>query len=244
MRIPRVYTDQPLTENSEVTLDEAAAHYVATVLRMKTGRAITLFNGKGGEYQGRLQTIGKKAVTIQVEVFNLTSVESPLTIELGICLIKNDRMDWLLQKATELGVSSIVPLLSEYTDVKLPADRQHKKLQHWQQVVINACQQSGRTAVPQVRPSQRLSDWVEQTPADRKWVLHPGAPAVLLPDASAAPASIALLIGPEGGLAASEVELAAAHGFSPWSLGPRILRAETAPLTALAILQHQFGDLA
>ena len=157
MRIPRVYTDQPLAVNTSVELDTASAHYVVNVLRMKEGRPITLFNGMGGEYSGLLSAVSKKSAVVSLESFQGVSLESSIEITLGVCLIKNDRMDWLLQKAVELGVNRINPLLSEYTDVKLPVNRIEKKIQHWQQVLINACQQSGRAHVPIIGDPQPLN---------------------------------------------------------------------------------------
>lgn len=240
MRISRIYTSQPLSENTTVHLDAVAAHYVANVLRMKTGCPIVVFNGEGGEYTANIQTVNKKAVIIDVKTFVAIEIESPLKVCLGVCLIKNDRMDWLLQKATELGVDRIVPLFSEYTDVKLPKERQEKKILHWQQIAINACQQSGRVSVPHVEPPQPLAHWVGAVEADCKLVLHPYQSSSLNRDRAAATA--ALLVGPEGGLTDDEVALSHQHQFISMSLGPRILRAETAPLTALSILQHVFGD--
>ena len=242
MRIPRIYTNQALSENTSVTLDAAAAHYVTKVLRMKSGRPIILFNGQGGEYKGYVAIIDKKLTSIDVEAFVNAQPESKLNTSLGMCLIKNDRMDWLLQKATELGVSTISPLISTYTDNKLPAERIDKKMQHWRQILISACQQSGRTRLPSIEIPQPLSQWLEQADAACKLVLHPyktaGIDTLELPSAN-----IALLIGPEGGLSESEVDSAIEQGFSACSLGPRMLRAETAALTTLSILHYRFGDL-
>ncbi|MGH1486044.1 MAG: 16S rRNA (uracil(1498)-N(3))-methyltransferase [Cellvibrionaceae bacterium] len=242
MRIPRIYTNQTLSENASIKLDPAAAHYVANVLRMKSGRPIILFNGQGGEYEGKVATISKKSTIINVENYTDAQPESGLKTVLGVCLIKNDRMDWLLQKATELGVSTISPLVSAYTEIKLPADRIDKKMQHWQQVVINACQQSGRTMIPTIEKPQTLDQWLEGSDAACKLVLHPYK-ASPLDSLSSSSDSIALLIGPEGGLSENEVDSAIKKGFSSFTLGPRILRAETAPLTALSILQYRFGDI-
>ena len=240
MRVPRIYTPQPLAENVTVQLDTAAAHYVANVLRMKPDRPIVLFNGQGGEYHGRLAIASKKSASVNVLSFVDKSSESSLTIRLGICLIKNDRMDWLLQKATELGVSSVVPLFSEYTDIKLPKERYEKKLKHWRQVMTNACQQSGRTLLPTISEPMELSDWLKPVDTDLKYVLHPYNAERLKSTASIN--SVTLLVGPEGGLSEHEIALAHEHEFLSLSLGPRILRAETAPLAALSLLQHHFGD--
>ncbi|MEO0444268.1 MAG: 16S rRNA (uracil(1498)-N(3))-methyltransferase [Pseudomonadota bacterium] len=240
MRIPRIYTTQSLAKNSTVHLDAAAAHYVANVLRMKPDRPIVLFNGEGGEYHGRLAVAGKKLVSVKVLSYIDKSLESPLKIQLGVCLIKSDRMDWLLQKATELGVSSVTPLFSEYSDIKLPANRYEKKLKHWRQVMTNACQQSGRTLLPTIGEPAELSVWLQQVDSDFNCILHPHNAANLNTNADVG--SITLLVGPEGGFAESEITLAHKYKFLSLSLGPRILRAETAPLAALALLQYHFGD--
>jgi len=266
MHIPRLYIPQRLTENSHIELEPAAAHHIAKVLRMKAGRSVTLFNGQAhGEYSATLKEVGKKHVSVHVGQFSEKSVESPLSIELGACLIKNDRMDWLLQKATELGVTSITPLWSQYTDSKLSAERIEKKRQHWQQVLISASEQSGRVTVPQIARPQKIHQWLTSIHVDYPWVLHPYDPSLdeknadkpiatslknFLSNSSDHPTitnqtsiSAALLVGPEGGLTSSEVALALKHGFYCGSLGPRILRAETAPLVAISLLQAQLGDI-
>ena len=242
MRIPRIYTDQPLKEGSSIHLSPTAAHYVANVLRMKAGRDMILFNGQGGEYTAVLNSVSKKTVSVSLINFVDINTESPLSIELGVCLIKADRMDWLIQKATELGVASISPLISEFTDTNLPADRYPKKIQHWRQIVENACQQCGRTVLPSIYSPQPLSQWLEQVEADSKWVLHPYQATKLKPTGDRVK-TIALLAGPEGGLSDGECALARQQQFTAICLGPRILRTETAPLAALSLLQYQFGDL-
>ncbi len=243
MHIPRIYLPQDLSEQTTVELDAASAHHIATVMRMKAGRQVTLFTGQPyqgllGEFTATLAYVSKKSVAVAVGEFTAKETESPLSIELGACLIKNDRMDWLLQKATELGVTSISPLWSEYTDVKIPQERLEKKRNHWQQVLISACEQSGRVAVPTINEPQKLATWVSGVRAQQKIVLHPYVTASTRQEAT----SSALLVGPEGGLSEQEVALATKEGFSGMVLGPRILRAETAPLAAITILQLQQGD--
>ena len=149
-------------------------------------------------------------------------------------------MDWLIQKATELGVAAISPLISDFTDIKLSEDRYPKKIKHWRQIVENACQQSGRTALPSIYSPQLLSQWLEQVEADSKWVLHPYQSRKLKADGNVK--TVALLAGPEGGLSDREFALAQRQKFVATRLGPRILRTETAPLAALSLLQHQLGD--
>ncbi len=254
MRIPRLYCKQVLSPKSRIVLDKETSHYLCTVLRLKANRDLVLFNGElsdtTGEYQARLVEANKKAAVVEIGEFTKTGTESTLDIELACCLIKNDRFDWLLQKATELGVTSISPIISEFTDVKhsvkLSKERLEKKILHWQQIVVSACEQSGRTRVPIVNVPTALIDWLtgDMNRVDEKYVLHPynAVPFSFNDKQKAETKKIILLVGPEGGL--SEEEIAIAHGqqFTSVSVGPRILRAETAPLTALSILQYQLGD--
>lgn len=254
MHIPRIYLSQPLAENSTIELEPAAAHHIATVMRMKVGRSVTVFNGQGrsvenasetvfGEFSATLAYVSKKSVAVAVGDFVPRKTESPLAIGLGACLIKPDRMDWLLQKATELGVSTITPLWSEYTDVKLPADRLEKKYKHWQQVIVSACEQSERVVIPTLNQPKKLPDWLASITAEKKIVLHPYESGADQCKADVqAFSSAALLVGPEGGLSDNEVQQAIEQGFDSMVLGPRILRAETAPLAALTALQLQCGD--
>ena len=166
-------------------------------------------------------------------------VESPLAIHLGQGLSRGERMDWAIQKATELGVSEITPIMSERCEVRLKDERAEKRLSHWRQVAISACEQCGRSRVPVIHPPVLLSDWIKTTEADLKLVLHP----VSEPLAShAKPGRLAFLIGPEGGLTDNEIEQAQASGFQPARLGPRVLRTETAPVVALAVAQQLWGD--
>ena len=242
MRIPRVYTPQALAEDTVVTLDAVAAHHVATVLRMKVGRELVLFNGKGQDFLVTLICVDKKRVAVSVGQARDIQTESPLAIALGVCLIKSDRMGWLLQKVTELGVSTIYPLVSDYTDIKLSAVRLEKKARHWQQVIISACEQSGRALVPEIAALQTVEQWTHNIDADCKYVLHPYQAKRLTSEVEQ-PQCIALLVGPEGGLTDEEVGRACAYGFQSINLGPRILRAETAPLVALSVIQHYYGGL-
>jgi len=241
MRIPRIYTQQALSERASIELEPSASQHVARAMRMTTGDKLTLFNGSGGEYATEIQSLSKKTVTVLVEEHRDTELESPLAIHLGIAISRGDRVDWVIQKATELGVVKVSPLLTERTEVKLKGDRASKKIQHWQQIGIAACEQCGRNRLPQIEPLQSLSVWLENTPADHKLVLHHRALSNTNSDAK--PASIALLIGPEGGLSEGEISLAEAAGFASAQLGPRVMRTETAPLAAMAILQARWGDM-
>ncbi|MFT6791357.1 MAG: 16S rRNA (uracil1498-N3)-methyltransferase [Cellvibrionaceae bacterium] len=240
MRVPRIYTAQILSADAVVLLDGDTSHYLTTVLRMKPGRDLTLFDGRGGEYDASIDNIRKKLITVRVGKFRDINPESRLEIKLGICLIKNDSMDWLLQKATELGATEFVPLFSDFTEIKLPKERVLKKLHHWKNIIRHACQQSGRTRLPSIAEPLTFSEWLTVS-ADQKYILHPYQAQTLAPEVQAT--RIALLAGPEGGFSETEFELARQHQFVPLSLGPRILRAETAPLCALSLIQHQLGDV-
>ena len=245
MRIPRLYTPQPLSLNQEFLLEENTAHHVATVLRIKKGREIVLFNGQThegqrGEFKGIISDINRKKVSVQCREFIEKNTLSPVNIALGACLIKNDRMDWLIQKATELGVNDITPIWSENTDIKIPTERLEKKQAHWQQIMINACEQSGRTDLVSIHSPQKINDYMAVSQADCKIILHPGEgeQANTLTKIN----KVDLLVGPEGGFSDGEVEFAKEAGFKARVLGSRILRAETAPLAYISVLQYQFGD--
>jgi len=242
MRIPRFYTAQQLACGNSIALEAGPSQHIARALRMQAGAEVLLFNGRGGQYPAVLTELGKKQVTVTVGEQLPEEVESPLEINLGIAVSRGERMDWVIQKATELGVSSVTPLFTERTEVKLRGERADKKTHHWQKIAISACEQCGRNRLPDIAGLSDLSAWLSNTTADLKLVLHHRASPV---DPSATPpASIALLIGPEGGLSAPEVHAAELAGYQSLRLGPRVLRTETAPLAALAILQAKWGDMA
>ncbi len=241
MRIPRIYTDQPLSGRQGITLDEEQSHYLLRVLRMDAGRELILFDGRGGEYQGHILEAGKKHVSIALGDFRADDRCSPLALELGIGISRGERMDWVLQKATELGVSTITPLFTERTEVKLSGERLGKKLAHWQQILISACEQCQRNRLPRLQQPQPLAPWLESCQAEQRFVLHHRDSKGL--GGHDTPASVALLIGPEGGLSAEEIASAQASAFAPLTLGPRVMRTETAPLVAISLVQYLWGDL-
>ena len=240
MRNPRIYSDQPLTAGVSVELTDSAANHVGKVLRMKAGDALILFNGKGGAFQGQIAAVSKKSVEVSLETLLEGDAESPLTIELGQTLSRGERMDYVIQKATEVGVTSITPLFSERCEVKLKADRIEKRLNHWQQIAISACEQSGRNLVPVINPPKKLEDWLAERKTELNFVLHHRTEKRL--EGYDKPQSVSLLIGPEGGLTADEITLAESKQFAPLALGPRVLRTETAPVTAIALMQYLWGD--
>lgn len=206
---------------------------------MAEGDALQLFDGSGNEFRGTLLEVGKKRVVVRLDENFAGQVESPLQIHLGQGLSRGERMDWAIQKATELGVNEITPIFSERCEVRLKDERADKRLAHWRQVAVSACEQCGRSRVPVIHPPVLLADWIKQTQADLKLVLHPVAEPLV---SHAKPATLAFLIGPEGGLSDAEVDQAQDAGFLPARLGPRVLRTETAPVVALAVAQQLWGD--
>ncbi|WP_370277053.1 16S rRNA (uracil(1498)-N(3))-methyltransferase [Pontibacterium sp.] len=240
MRIPRFYDDQPLAAEQTVDLSDAVVQHVCRALRMRVGDPIILFNGDGNEYHAQLETVEKRRASVRILEVSQPAVESPLQIRIGQSLSRGERMDYAVQKATEMGMQQMFPLFSERCEVKLNNERQDKRIRHWQQVAISACEQSGRCAVPTINAPQTLEQWIEQEDAELKLVLHHHT-ATPLGDFTP-PQSVALLIGPEGGLTEREVEMARDHGFQPVAFGPRVMRTETAPVAALALLQHLWGD--
>ncbi len=240
MRIPRVFTHQALTPNSTLALSESQSHYLSKVLRMEAGRELILFNGSGGEYSAEISAVHKKQVDVHLKEFSADNRQSHLSLELAIGVSRGERMDWVLQKATELGVTKITPLLTERTEVKLGGERGDKKMEHWQQILISACEQCQRNLLPELSAPRQLADWLNECSAELKFVLHhrdnKGLPQHQTPH------SVALLIGPEGGLDDDEIAQAMAQNFSPLTLGPRVLRTETAPVAAISLVQYLWGD--
>ncbi|GAB2788119.1 16S rRNA (uracil(1498)-N(3))-methyltransferase [Halomonas shantousis] len=241
MAAPRIHVPTTLVPGATLTLPEGPARHVATVLRLREGATLTLFDGRGHEATAALVEITRKRVAVRIEAVTAGRGESPLAVHLGQAISKGDRMDYAIQKAVELGVAAITPLYTEHGDVRLKGEREAKKLGHWQGVANSACEQSGRATVPTVHPPQALGEWLARRDEALRLVLHP---ATDTPWQQAGEiTSAALLIGPEGGLSPTEVDTATAAGFTPLTLGPRILRTETAPVVALTLLQHYFGDL-
>ncbi|GGE55001.1 ribosomal RNA small subunit methyltransferase E [Streptosporangium jomthongense] len=242
MRIPRIYTDSPLGEGSHAELDENAAQHVGRVLRMQAGQELRLFNGDGQDYPATITEAGKKRVEVLVGAPEPNHTEPPLQIILGQTLSKGDRMDYAVQKAVEMGVTCIVPLTTERCEIKLKGDREDKRLRHWQSVAISAAEQCGRAKVPEILPVMTVEQWLERTRnCDLRLVLHHRTAKSL--ESINKPSSIALMIGPEGGLTAEEIAQAENEGFLPVALGPRVLRTETAPVAAMALCQWLWGDI-
>lgn len=241
MRIPRAFVEAKLSVGAQMALPEEVHNHLVKVLRMRVDQQLVLFNGDGSDYLARLTEVEKRRSSVSIESADLRTNESPLRIEIGQGLSRGERMDFAIQKATELGVSGITPLFTERSEVRLTAERQAKRTKHWQQVAISACEQSYRATLPSIGEPQLLSDWLLNCDAELKLVLSPHTEPLVLAELQR-PSSVALLIGPEGGLEESEVEQAIAAGFHPWLLGPRVLRTETAPVAAAAVLHYLWGD--
>jgi len=242
MRDIRVFTNQSLAVDTEIVLEENSAHHLTVVLRLKTGAGIVLFNGTGGEYNATLgQATGKHARAF-ITGFTDTNRQSPLYISLGIGLSRGDRMDWVIQKATEVGVAEITPLFTERTEVRLRGDRADKKIRHWQRIAINACEQCCRNIPPIINAPTSPGLWAQSLSTDKKLVLHHRSEQTVTDLRSQQINSTALLIGPEGGLTDAEIASSLQSGFEALAIGPRVLRTETAPIVAITLLQSLWGD--
>lgn len=242
MRVPRIYHTEPLSLQAEVELSEDAANHVGRVLRLREGAEIDLFDGSNKVFHATIVAASKKHVLVKVQAETLDNRESPLAIHLAQGISRGERMDFVLQKSVELGVASITPLFTDRCTVKLQGERLAKRLEQWQRIVISACEQSGRNLVPEVRPALTLTQWLESDPLGQRLMLEPRAEQSL--SGLTAQGAFEVLIGPEGGFSAQEVSLCEQFKCQGIQMGPRILRTETAALTAITALQCQFGDLA
>ncbi|MBU1358935.1 MAG: 16S rRNA (uracil(1498)-N(3))-methyltransferase [Gammaproteobacteria bacterium] len=238
---PRFHCSVPLQAATDIDLPASAARHVQ-VLRMQPGDAVTLFDGRGGEFEATVLRMGRSDVAVQVGMHRAIERESRHALHLAVGMPANERMDWLVEKATELGVLSIQPLQTARSVVRLSGERAEKKRAHWEAIAIAACEQCGRNRVPTIHPVRTLAQWIGPPGAGTRGLvlsLADDASAVTeirAPSAGQDGASVVMLSGPEGGLTSSEEVDAIAHGFAPVSLGPRILRAETAAIAALALL--------
>lgn len=241
--IPRFFCPFPLNPGATVNLPADTAHHALNVLRIGAGDTALLFDGRGGEWQSILHPVGKR-LQARLTAFSEATRESPLAITLVQSLPAADKMDWIVQKAVELGVSRIQPVAARRSLVKLAGPRAERRLAHWQAIVIAACEQSGRTQVPEVAPLLDLPNYLGQAATDNalRLICAPSA-ATALRQLPAPATPVSLLIGPEGGFEEAELRAAQAAGFQPVSLGPRVLRTETAGLAALAAMMTLWGDI-
>ncbi len=241
MRITRIFQKTPLKEGVEVTLDEEASHHISRVLRMPEGAEMVIFNGEGGEYQAIIVRNDKRHTYVKTQKFFDQYHLSPLKIHLGQVMSRGDKMDFTIQKAVELGVNEITPLLSSRCEVKLSGERADKKQMHWEKIIINACEQCGRTDIPVLNKIHTLHDWMPTLSSPIKLMCHPNSHTRV--KELKIENEVSILIGPEGGFSENEIELAKTAQFNVVQLGPRVLRTETAGLTIISILQGLFGDL-
>ncbi|NII12391.1 16S rRNA (uracil(1498)-N(3))-methyltransferase [Oleiagrimonas sp. C23AA] len=245
MRRIRLYVDAPLQTGQLFELPQRAAEHAVRVLRLREGDGVVLFNGDGHDYNAVLTDVGKRHGTVQVVEADRVASESPLTLTLAQGVARGEKMDLIVQKATELGVTRIVPLLTERSEVKLDAARADKRLAHWLAVAASACEQCGRAVLPQIDAPMALDHWLRE-PSNTL----PTTRLALLPVATLRPRELdsslheaLLLVGPEGGLGERDLAALQPHGFEGLNLGPRILRTESAGLAALAALQTLYGDM-
>ena len=244
MALTRLFITAELRSGKEIRLDAEQSRYLGRVLRLRAGDHLTVFNGNNGEFAASVSSIGRSSGSLLVEAHIETATESPLRVHLVQGISRGERMDYVVQKATELGVKRITPVLCNYGVVRLDAKRAAKRRDHWQMVAESACEQSGRIRPPLIDEPLPLNSWFgEKTgDADIDLILQPRA-ASALTSITAPQTKVCMLIGPEGGFSSSECDDAAAVGFKAVSLGPRILRTETAAAAALAVAQSLWGDL-
>ena len=240
MPIPRIHCDHKLGPGAQFALAPEAAQHVAKALRLKAGDALAVFDGRGGEFEAVIQRVDRERVEVKVGASRDVDRESRLAIGLAQGLPEADKMDWIIQKAVELGVAWIQPLVCDRSVVRISGERAARREAHWRRVAVAACEQSGRNRIPEVRPTLGFQSWIATPSETPRWMLQPDAPQLA---AHATPDSpFELVVGPEGGLSERERDLALSRGCEPLSLGPRVLRTETAPLAALAAIHALWGD--
>jgi 16S rRNA (uracil1498-N3)-methyltransferase len=243
MRLIRVHVEAALAPGVRIALAVAAAEHVRRVLRLGVGDAVTLFNGDGEDYPARIASLSRGKVEVAVEGRSPARAESPLAVTLVQGIARNERMDLVVQKTTELGVGAIVPVATARSVVKLDRDNRERKLAHWRGIVVAACEQCGRARLPSVAEPRTLADYLAAPPAGCARLLLAADVQVSLAAAAHGLSAVEVLIGPEGGLTDGEREAAIAVGYRTCRLGPRVLRSETAAVAALAVLQSVAGDL-
>jgi len=243
MGTPRIFSDSALAVNSSAELTGSSARHVGKVLRLQPGDSLILFDGSGSDFAATIKSVSKNNVTLSCDEQLSVSTRSPLQTELWQGISKGPRMDTVVQKATELGVHRIRPVFTRYGVVKLDAARSEKRVQHWCDVAISACEQCGRADIPEILPPLTFNDALEQLTSDTAaLMLAPGGDTAL-PDALQPDKQNIIMIGPEGGFSAEEEASASDKGVSMVKLGDRILRTETAPVAVLGIAQYLYGDL-
>ena len=241
--MPRFHCSLPLAVGSTIALPDPIAHHIH-VLRLAIGEAITLFNGEGGEYTATLTSMEKKRASVEIKTFSPREVELPYSMTLAQALPEGSKMDWIIEKAVELGATAIQPLAAQRCVVRLSPERAAKKMEHWQGILASAAEQSGRNRLPHLAEPADFQEWTQQQNLHLRILLSPRAEQSLSDWARHhPPQAVALLIGPEGGFTEQEECIAAKNGVLTLSMGPRVLRTETAGLAALAALNAVWGQI-
>jgi 16S rRNA (uracil1498-N3)-methyltransferase len=243
MRLTRCYVELPLQAGARVVLPELTANHLARVLRLRAGDACVLFNGDGQDHDGRIASIGKREVVVELQASRAVHTESRLRVTLLQGIARGEKMDLILQKATELGVAAVIPVMAERTEVKLDAERAEKRVAHWRSVIASACEQSGRARLPELSAPAPLHDAARSIAGDAMRLTLDPTGDVSLATVQVTTGAVVVAIGPEGGWSPRDRDTLSAAGFTGLRLGPRILRTETAGLAAIAALQSRFGDL-
>ena len=240
MPLPRIHCDLRLGPGAQFSLAPEAAQHIGKALRLKAGDALTVFDGRGGEYEATIQRIEKDRVDVKVGAWRDVEAEAELAVGLVQGLPEADKMDWIIQKSVELGVGWIQPVICERSVVRLSGERAARREAHWRRVAVAACEQSGRNRIPDVRPTLGFQSWIAAPASATRWMLLPGETPLATLARPAGPLEI--VVGPEGGLSERERDLALSQGCIPVGLGSRVLRTETAPLAALAAIHALWGD--
>lgn len=242
MRYHRVFVDGPINCGQLMQLPEPQSHYLGKVLRVQPGQRIQIFNGMGGSYQAEIASVQKRKVSVTPGQFTADGPEPPVRINLAQGISRGKHMDYTVQKAVELGVNRIIPLITEFGNVQLSAERSENRLSHWRGIIIGACEQSGRNIIPELSPPVMFAEWLANMPDTTALLLHPDADSPLSA-ITAQPAELTIISGPEGGFSDREAVMAKQHGCIAVKLGPRILRTETAAIAAISVCQTLWGDM-
>ncbi len=244
MHIPRFYLEQAIQTGETLLLTDSSAHHIQSVLRMRQGEKLILFNGNDSEYDATIIDFAKRQVQVKVESCRRVNTESRLTLHLALGMMRGQQMDYAIQKAVELGTSRITPMLTEYSNVKIKQTDVEKKTRHWNSIIKSATEQCGRTQFTQLAQPLNFREVIAHKKAKTNLILHPNAnQSLLMEQINNEQSEVFIMIGPEGGFSEQEVDAAITSGFTAISLGPRILRADTAAITALTLCQSQWGDL-
>lgn len=243
MRLTRVHVAGPLATDTRCAIGGSAANHIRRVLRLRAGDALVLFDGRGGDYEARLEGYGRDEALVAIGTHRAIERESPLAVTLAQGISRGERMDLVVQKATELGVAHILPLATERSVVRLDERQATRRLEHWRAIAIAACEQSGRNRVPQIAAPLTLEELLSRREPETMGLLLNPESGARVADLARPATGVLLLIGPEGGLSENESTAALRAGFQAVRLGPRILRTETAAIVALGVIQQTFGDL-